>query len=282
MNSLVLGKVQAKMGLSQIAMKVKILPNIKAIITKFREKEIFTLAAAVAFNAFLSVFPFLIMLLYVSSLFLKETVTVEKIRLYLRLFPPSVIDTIIANLENILKSGEILSLISFAFLIYLAFKVFSHLEQALDKIFSVDKKIESWKATLKAFFFFLLTSFVLLASFFTGNTFLVLAANLGKIPFVHSYAVILVVHAAVETFFFAISYKFLSRRKLSFKGVLVGSITATILWEVLKHIFGVYIVRIKIYSVIYGSIGSLVLLMLWLYYSILVYLIGAEIAMEWE
>ena len=93
---------------------------------------------------------------------------------------------------------------------------------------------------------------------------------------------ILLGHVAVETFFFALSYKFLSRRKLSFKSVLVGGLTATILWEILKHIFGVYIVRIKLYSVIYGSIGSLILLMLWLYYSILVYLLGAEIAMELE
>ena len=263
-------------------MKKNFIGNIKAIFIKFRQKDIFTLAAAVSFYAFLSVFPFLIMLLYASSLFLNEAVTVEKIRIYLRLFPPSVIDTVIANLESILESGQILSLISFLFLIYFAFNVFSHLEQALNKIFSTDKKIESWKATLQAFSFFLITSFVLLVSFFSGNTFLILASRVGRIPLVNSYIVILLGHVVVETFFFALSYKFLSRRKLSFKGVLIGGLSATILWEILKHIFGVYIVRIKLYSVIYGSIGSLILLMLWLYYSILVYLIGAEIALELE
>jgi membrane protein len=256
--------------------------KIKTIFIKFREKDIFTLAAAVAFYAFLSVFPFLIMLLYASSLFLKEAVSVDKIKLYLRLFPPSVIDTVIANLENILRSGQILSLISFLFLIYFAFNVFTHLEQALNKIFSVDKIIGGWKATLKAFSFFLITAFVLLVSFFTGNTFLILAAKLERIPLVNSYVVILLGHVVVESFFLALSYKFLSRRKLSFKSVMAGGLAATILWEILKHIFGVYIVRIKLYSVLYGSIGSLILLMLWLYYSILVYLLGAEIAMELE
>jgi membrane protein len=160
--------------------------------------------------------------------------------------------------------------------------VFTHLEQALNKIFSVDKKIGGWKATLKAFSFFLITAFVLLVSFFTGNTFLILAAKLEKIPLVNSYVVILLGHVVVESFFLALSYKFLSRRKLSFKSVIAGGLAATILWEVLKHIFGVYIVRIKLYSVLYGSIGSLVLLILWLYYSILVYLLGAEIALELE
>jgi len=263
-------------------MRKKHFPNIRAILRIFREKDIFTLAAAVAFYAFLSIFPFLIMLLYVSSLFLKETVTVEKIKLYLHLFPPSVTDTVIANLENILQSGQILSLISLPFLIYFAFNVFSHLEQALNKIFSRDRKITSLKATLKAFSFFLITSFVLLFSFFSGNAFLILASRLERIPLVNSYVVILAGHMAVETVFFALSYKFLSRRKLSFRSALVGGFAATTLWEILKHIFGVYIARIKIYSVIYGSIGSLILLMLWLYYSILVYLLGAEITRELE
>jgi uncharacterized BrkB/YihY/UPF0761 family membrane protein len=84
---------------------MKLIGSIQAIFVKFREKDIFTLAAAVAFYAFLSIFPFLIMLLYASSLFLKETGTVEKIRIHLRLFPPSVIDTVITNLENIIASG---------------------------------------------------------------------------------------------------------------------------------------------------------------------------------
>ena len=253
-----------------------------AIYKKFREKDIFTLTAAVSFYAFLSLFPFLIMLLYASSLFLKEAVTVEKIRIHLRFFPPSIVDTVIANLENILDSGQIISLISFFFLVYFAFNVFTHLERALDKIFGHDKKRVGWKNSLKTFSFFLMTAFIVLVLFFSGNAFLYFATKLERIPFVNSYLVILIGYVVVETVFFALSYKYLSRRKLSFKNVLTGGFVATICWEILKHIFGVYIVRINLYSVIYGSIGSLILLMLWLYYTVLVYLIGAEISAEME
>lgn len=58
-------------------MKKKVCGTIHSIFIKFRQKNIFTLAAAVAFYAFLSIFPFLIMLLYASSLFLKEAGTAE-------------------------------------------------------------------------------------------------------------------------------------------------------------------------------------------------------------
>ncbi len=260
--------------------QLKVTPKI--IFNKFREKDIFTLAAAVAFYAFLSIFPFLIMLLYVSSLFLKESATVEKIKIYLRLFPPSVIDTVIANLENILSSGQVLSVISFFFLIYFAFNVFSHLEGAVNKIFVMEKTAKGWKSTLMSFSFFLLTSFVLLVSFLAGSTFFIIAAQVGRIPLISSYVFILLVHVGVETLFLGLSYKILSRRKIAFKSVIIGGFVAAIVWEILKHIFGVYVVRIKLYSVIYGSIGSLILLMLWLYYSILVYFLGAEIALENE
>jgi membrane protein len=263
-------------------MKKTTVKKMSALFIKFKEKDLFTLTAAVSFYAFLSLFPFFIMLLYVSSLFLKEAVTVEKIRLHLRLFPPSVIDTVIANLENILESGQILSVVSFLFLIYFAFNVFSHLEQALNKIFGSDKRRAGWKANLRAFSFFLITAFILLILFFSGNTFLVLATKLERIPLVNSYVLILAGHVVIETFFFALSYKFLSRRILPFKRAIMGGFVATVLWEILKHIFGVYIVRINLYSVIYGSIGSLILLLLWIYYSVLVYLLGAEVIAEME
>lgn len=160
--------------------------------------------------------------------------------------------------------------------------MFSHLVQALNEIFNVGEKYQGWRATLKSFFFFLLTSSVLLFSLLAGSTFLILASKLERIPLLNSYVILLIGNVAVETLFLALSYKFLSQRKLAFRSVIVGGLTATILWEILKHIFGVYIVRIELYSMIYGSIGSLILLMLWLYYSILIYFLGAEIAMELE
>jgi len=167
-------------------------------------------------------------------------------------------------------------------LIYFAFKVFTHLEKALSQIFRTEESRRGWKANLRSFAFFLFTAFILLLLFVTGNTFLVLSAKLEEIPVVSSYIVILLGYVAAETVFFALSYIYVARGKLSFKKAIIGGMVATVLWEVLKHIFGIYIVRIKIYSIIYGSIGSLILLQLWLYYTVLVYLFGAEVSVGLE
>lgn len=259
-------------------LKIQAVTTTRDIFIRFREKDVFTLAASVSFYAFTSLFPFFIFVIYFSTLILKNTPIIEKIQRDLRIFPPSVYETFIGNLENILESGQIFSLISFLFLIYFAFKVFNSLEHALDIIYDTRHIRKEWKAKLKAFSFFLFTAFVLVVLFFSGSIFLVLASKLEKVPLVKSYYVILMGDILLETIFFSFSYRYLSKKKLSLKSVFIGGIVTTVLWEILKNIFGIYIASIGRYSVVYGSIGSIILLLLWLYYSILVYLFGAEIS----
>ena len=52
------------------------------------------------------------------------------------------------------------------------------------------------------------------------------------------------------------------------------------LWEILKNIYGLYVSSISRYVLLYGSIGSIVFLLIWIYYSVLIFLLGAEISFE--
>ncbi len=261
-------------------MKHNTLKFVKIIYTRFREKDIFTLAASVSFYAFLSLFPFFFLVIYFSTLVMRDSVAIERARDYLRVFPPIVFDTFIGNLESILESGQVFSVVSFIFLLYFAFKVFNSLEHALNVIYETERMRKEWKAKFKAFLFFLVTSFILVFLFVSGSVFLVLAAKLERIPLVKSYYVLLAGDIIVETLFFSLSFKYLSNRKLSMRNVFIGGFVTTLLWEILKHIFGIYIASLNRYSIIYGSIGSIILLQLWLYYSILVYLLGAKVSAD--
>ena len=119
---------------------------------------------------------------------------------------------------------------------------------------------------------------VVTSPLFSGSTLFVISKKLETIPFLNAYTVLLITQIIVETVFFSMSYKYLSHAHLQMKKALVGGFVATILWEFLKHMFGLYIVSIKLYALVYGSIGSLILLILWIYYSIVIYLFGAEVA----
>jgi len=250
------------------------------IFGNFWHKNVFNLAAAVSYYAFLAIFPFFILLIYVSTALFRQQITVKGMEETMKFFPPAVSDTIIANIDAIVSAGRVFSAISLVVVVYFSFRVFNVLESALDVIFETKEVRSGWIGTLKSFGFFLITSFVLLILFFSGPTLFVLTKKLNQVTFLDSYYIFLLLQFIVETIFFALSYKYLAHRKIPFRNALIGAAIATILWEGLKHVFGLYIVSIKLYSLVYGSIGSFVLLLLWIYYSILVYLFGAEIAAD--
>ena len=256
--------------------------KIKTVYSRFRNKNIFMLAAGVSFYAFLSFFPFFILIIFIASLVFKDANVLDDIEKHIRIFPPAVAEVFRGNLAYILESGEILSIVSFLFLIYFAFKVFSGIELALNTLYGATAIRKGWFGKLKAFLFFLISSFVLLLLFLFGNVFLVLTSKLESLTLMNSYYLVLLGDLAVLTLSFALSYKFLSFQKIKFRNALAGALVAAVLWEILKNIYGLYISSIKRYFLLYGSIGSVVFLLVWLYYSVLVFLFGAEICIEIE
>ena len=248
------------------------------ILKNFYKKRLFTISAALSYYALLAIFPFFIMLVYFSTLFFRKNLTVEKLDNLLKLFPPSISETIVHNIDKIVSSGQVFSIISVFFIVYFSFRVFAVLESALSIIYGTKVERGFWTATLKSFAFFILTAFSMLILFVFSSVIFVIKSKFATISFVNSYYIFLFLQIIVESLFFALSYKYMSHKKLCWRNVLTGGFIAAFLWEILKHIFGLYIASIKLYFLLYGSIGSIVLLMLWLYYSFLVYLFGAEIS----
>lgn len=81
----------------------------------------------------------------------------------------------------------------------------------------------------------------------------------------------------VTALFFFGFYKIAPAIKVRFRDVLMGTIFTTISWYLASALFSMYIASIGNYSKFYGSLGSVVILMLWLYFSSMIILIGAEI-----
>ena len=264
----------------EAGMKIKKYRDLRAIYSRFRQRNIFMLAAGVSFYAFLSLFPFFILVIFVSSLFFKDTVVIENIQRYIRIFPADVADVFQGNLIYILENSEFISIISFLFLLYFAFKIFSGIELALNNLYGATGIRSGWFGKLRAFVFFLLSSLVLILLFLSGNLFLVLTTKIEKLTLMKSFYLILLGDVLVVTLFFSLSYKFLSFRKIRFKDALIGAAVAAVLWEIMKNVYGLYISSISRYVLLYGTIGSIVFLLVWIYYSVLIFLFGAEICFE--
>ncbi len=61
-----------------------------------------------------------------------------------------------------------------------------------------------------------------------------------------------------------------------------GAIAATLIWLPGCSLFSFYVTRIAVYDATYGSLGGPVILLLWLWFTALVVLVGAEINASWS
>jgi membrane protein len=81
----------------------------------------------------------------------------------------------------------------------------------------------------------------------------------------------------LDTALFVMIYRFVPNRRIRWSSVLVGGLATGVLWEVAKQGFRWYIEGIGVYSAVYGSLGVTIALMMWVYYSAIVFILGAAL-----
>lgn len=79
------------------------------------------------------------------------------------------------------------------------------------------------------------------------------------------------------TFIFALFYKFLPEDRPKFRSVLPGAAIAAAGWLGFSFFYSLYIDNFSDYTLVYGSLAAVVLLMLWLYFCMNIFLFGAQI-----
>ena len=74
---------------------------------------------------------------------------------------------------------------------------------------------------------------------------------------------------------FAMIYKYVPRESIAWRDVWIGAATTAFLFSIGKSLIGLYLGRSSFNSA-YGAAGSLMVLLLWIYYSAQIFLLGAE------
>ncbi|MDN7244950.1 YihY/virulence factor BrkB family protein [Planococcus shenhongbingii] len=86
-----------------------------------------------------------------------------------------------------------------------------------------------------------------------------------------------VISIAVMSIVLAFLYKFAPNKSFPFKEVIIGAVIATVLWQVVSLGFSFYVSNFGSYSATYGSLGGIIVLMLWFFLTGLILVVGAEI-----
>ncbi len=86
----------------------------------------------------------------------------------------------------------------------------------------------------------------------------------------------------LTTILFATLYQILPSRPVPIRAALVGAAVAALFWQLLKVGFAYTLVYVHTYDRLYGSLSGVVILVVWIYYSMAILLLGAEIAADYE
>ncbi len=82
----------------------------------------------------------------------------------------------------------------------------------------------------------------------------------------------------LTTLALVLAYRTVPNRYVPTRHALVGGIFAALLFELVKHLFVAYVVRVPTYSLVYGTFASVPIFLLWLFCCWMVALLGAEVA----
>ncbi len=253
---------------------------------KWNQDKVSRLAAALAYYTIFSIAPLLVVAVAVAgAAFGQEAARgqiVGQIRGLVGTDGAQVIEQLIKSADEP-KTGTFATIVGIITLVLGASGVFLALQDTLNTIWGVMVRPgagikEMLRSRLLSFGlviaigFLLLVSLVLQAALtavsdFLNRTFPLLGVGLPILNFVISLAVI--------TGLFAIMFKYLPDVQISWRDVGVGAFATSLLFTVGKILIGVYLGSSSTASV-YGAAGSLVVLLLWIYYSAQILFLGAE------
>jgi membrane protein len=164
-----------------------------------------------------------------------------------------------------------------------ATSVFGELQHALDVIWSTARKPDAgwWdmvRRRLLSFGMVLGVGFLLLVSLIISAVLSAVGGWLqARLPGLAVTLPILdvLLSFAMTVLLFAMIYKYIPRETIAWRDVWVGAAVTAFLFAVGKSLIGLYLGRSS-FSSAYGAAGSLVVLLMWVYYSAQIFLLGAE------
>lgn len=268
---------------------------LKCTASNFIENNSLRLAGALAYNAIFSLPPLLLIVITAAGTFLsQDAVTGQLFTQINGLVGAKAAATIQDSIRtfNQQDQGGISAVIGIGTLVFAATTFFVTLQESINSIWNVKAKPDTTASSAWNFIrdrllsfglilsvaLLLLMSFVIsaLITFFTGY----LSRILPDITVVLIKVIDLLVSLGVTTLLFAMIYRYLPDAIIRWRDVWIGALITALLFLLGKYLISFYIANFNPGSA-YGAAGSIIVLLVWIYYSSLIIFFGAEFTQEY-
>ncbi len=233
---------------------------------------------AIAYYAVLSLFPLLLGVISALGFFLPSATVQEQIFTFVEINLPAAEDILRLNIASIIEVRGALGTLSIIALFWSASAMFSAISRGVNRAWGLVakrpfllRKAREVAMSLSAsvFFFFVITASSLLSSFNLGSGVLGnVAISVGA--FVMSFWVFLLV------------YKTMPATKTYWRYVWPGALFAAIAYEVARFAMVFYFSNFSRVELVYGSISSIIILLMFMFYAAFILVMGAEISSEYS
>lgn len=256
----------------------------------FSDDKITRLSAALSYATIFSFAPFILVIITIGAFFTQdlEGKLFGELRMFLGADVATTLQDVVHNAQ-IANTSTLSTIIGIGVILFSATTIFTSIQESLNTIWGIrPKPKKGWlkliKNRLLSFSVIIALGFILLVTMSTSS--IIGLLNQRLMTYLPDVTVILfkvigiILNIAVTTSIFLLIFKVLPDAKIKFRDVMIGAIVTTIFFLVGQYAISIYLSTSKITS-LYGAAASVLLLLVWVYYSATIVYIGAEFTKAW-
>jgi membrane protein len=241
-------------------------------------------AASITYYALFSIFPLLLSVIAIGSYFLEDEQVMNQVVQFIQAVIPVASDMIIQNVEEVLESRGTFGLIGVASLIWSASAAFMSLFRNINRAWVRAAPLNALVARLVGIvmiFALVVLIVVIRVASATANLLPTFGVELLD-DFYDSFLWLLIsglIPMALTFLIFLSLYRWIPNTKVRWSEAFWGALLAVIGWELTTNLFIYFLSEgILQYKVVYGSLGTMIALLFWIYLNCMIILVGAHLS----
>jgi membrane protein len=242
-----------------------------------------THAAAIAYYALLSLFPFLLLIISMLGSVTADEADRLAVLTFVFRYLPTQLDFVTAQLDAFRQNSVQVGVAGALALIWASLGVFGAITSAVNEAWGVEKQRSFWKHRMVSFLMLVAAGGVMIVALLAVSAVQVAEASwfgvmIGRLNWLTGLESFTVKYAATILLIIAVGlvFYFIPNAKTRFRDVWVGAILTGVLWTFAFRGFAWYIARNTRMTLIHGSIAAVVVFLLWIYISSVILMYGVE------
>ncbi|MEX6688414.1 YihY/virulence factor BrkB family protein [Danxiaibacter flavus] len=259
---------------------------LKQTISDYADIKIARMSAALAYYTVFSIAPMMIVVITLCDIFYGRNAIEGTIYVQIKSF---VGEQAALQIQQLIRNATIsrdiswASVVGIVALIFAATGVFAEIQDSINLIWHLKAKpkkgwVKMLVNRLLSFSMVVALGFILMVSLVVNALLDALVKQIMRLvpegTFYVTYVINMLLTFAIISFLFGVIFKVLPDARIKWKDVRMGAFTTALLFMIGKFVIGYYLGRTKVTSS-YGAAGSVVIILLWVYYSATILYIGA-------